>query len=87
MMRDLEKEVNLGWGEQATDNDSLLLVMLHRLLVLLDVLLEVKSSMEEGEGGTSSTFIKSQVFFDTVKGKMRRLPLLYNSSQQLFQQR
>jgi hypothetical protein len=87
MMRDLEREVNLGWGEQATDNDSLLLVMLHRLLVLLDVVLEVKSSMEEGEVGTSSTFIKSQVLFDTVKGKMRRLPLLYNSSQQLFQQR
>lgn len=87
MMRDLEREVNLGWGEQATDYDSLLLVMLHRLLVLLDVVLEVKSSMEEGEVGTSSTFIKSQVFFDTVKGKMRRLPLLYNSSQQLFQQR
>ena len=78
-MRELEREVNLGWGEQTMDNDSLLLVM-------LDVILEVKSSMEEGEGGTSSTFIKTQVFFDTVKGKMRRLPLLYNSSQQLFQQ-
>ena len=38
MMRDLEKEVNLGWGEQAIDNDSLLLVML-----------EVKSSMEDSQ--------------------------------------
>jgi hypothetical protein len=31
MMRDLEREMNLGWGEQPSDNDNLLFVMLHRL--------------------------------------------------------
>ena len=88
MMRDLEKEVNMGWKEQGEDDGSLLLVMLHRLLVLLDVMLEVRSSMQEGEGGNTNTnFTKSQVFFDTVKGKMRRLPLQYNGGQQLFQQK
>ena len=52
MVRDLEREVNLGWGEQAGDKEgNMLLVMLHRLLVLLDVVLEVRSSMQEGEGG------------------------------------
>eukprot|EP00092_Neocalanus_flemingeri_P094704 GFUD01120435.1.p1 GENE.GFUD01120435.1~~GFUD01120435.1.p1 ORF type:complete len:711 (+),score=250.43 GFUD01120435.1:40-2172(+) len=88
MLRDLEREVNLGWEEQLGQVEGgLLLAMLHRLLVLLDVLLEVKSSMQEGVGETGSNFTKSQVFFDTVKGKMRRLPLQYNSSQQMFQQR
>ena len=89
MVRDLEREVNLGWGDQLGDKEgSMLLVMLHRLLVLLDVVLEVRSSMQEGEGGkTSTSFTKSQVFFDTVKGKLRRLPLEYNPAQQLFQQR
>jgi len=89
MLRDLEREVNLGWEEQLGEMEGgLLMAMLHRLLVLLDVLLEVKSSMQEGVGdNSSSSFTKSQVFFDTVKGKMRRLPLQYSSSQQLFQQR
>jgi len=89
MVRDLEREVNLGWGDQSgVKEGSMLLVMLHRLLVLLDVVLEVRSSMQEGEGGkTSTSFTKSQVFFDTVKGKLRRLPLEYNPAQQLFQQR
>jgi len=88
MIRDLEKEVNMGWKEQGEDDGSLLLVMLHRLLVLLDVMLEVRSSMQEGEGGNINTnFTKSQVFFDTVKGKMRKLPLQYNGGQQLFQQK
>ena len=47
---------------------------------------EVKLGKEQATGGTSSYFIKSKVLFDSVKGKMRRLRL-YNSSQQLFQQR
>jgi len=85
MVRDLEREVNLGWGEQFGNMEGgLLLAMLHRVSVLLDVLLEVKSSMQDEN---PSSFTKSQVFFDAVKGKMRRLPLQYNSSQQLFQQR
>ena len=77
---DLEKEINMGWKEQEEGDVSLLLVMVHRLLVLLDVMMEVRSSMQEEEGGNTNTnFTKSQVFFDTVNGKMRKLPL------QLFQ--
>jgi len=89
IVRDLEREVNIGWEEQSEYKEkSMLLVMLHRLLVLLDVMLEVRSNMQEGEGGkTNSSFTKSQVFFDTVRGKLRRLPLQYNSSHQMFQQR
>ena len=66
MVRNLEREVNLGRVEQASDIHSLMLMKLHRLLVLL-------SSMGEGEGRTSSISMKSQVFFDTVKGKMEVL--------------
>jgi len=87
MVRDMEREVNLEWRDQVDQVEGgLLLAMLHRMLVLLDVFLEVTSSMQEGEEKGSS-FTKTQVFFDTVKGKMRRLPLHYNSSQQMFQQK
>ena len=43
IVRDLEREVNIGWEEQCEYKEtSMLLVMLHRLLVLLDVMLEVR---------------------------------------------
>merc|ERR1712183_75761 len=84
----LQLDSNAETLETGEMEGGLLMAMLHRLLVLLDVLLEVKSSMQEVVGdNSSSSFTKSQVFFDTVKGKMRRLPLQYSSSQQLFQQR
>ena len=55
----------------------------HKLLLLTDVVLEVSSS-EEAAG---EKFMKSQVFLDNVRGRMRRLPLVFNTSQQMFQQR
>jgi len=85
MMRDFEREVNIGW-EGPTDS-KLLLVLLHRMLVLLDVVLEVYSSLEEEFEGAGGSFLKSQVFFDTVRGKMRRLPLYFNRTHQMFEQR
>ena len=66
-----------------TEADLSLTTAVHKLLLLTDVVLEVSSS-EETAG---DKFMKSQVFLDNVRGRMRRLPLVFNTSQQMFQQR
>lgn len=77
VIRDMEQELN-------TRNTSLSLPsMVHKLLLLTDIVLEVSSSMESD----GDKFMKSQPFLDNVRGRMRRLPLHYNSAQQMFQQR
>ena len=73
MIRDLEQEMNIESPELSVSS------MVHKLLLLTDVVLEVS----EGE----NKMIKSQVFLDNVRGRMRRLPLHFNVSQQMFQQR
>jgi len=87
MMRDLEKEINLGYKDIVDQVEGkLLMIMLHRMLVLLDVALEVRSIAQEANDGNGvSNFTKSQVFLETVKGKMRRFPFHFNSGQQMFQ--
>lgn len=77
VIRDLERELNLPEVELS------LTTAVHKLLLLTDVVLEV-SSAEEAAG---EKFMKSQVFLDNVRGRMRRLPLVFNTSQQMFQQR
>lgn len=77
VIRDLERELNM------TEADLSLTTAVHKLLLLTDVVLEVSSS-EETAG---EKFMKSQVFLDNVRGRMRRLPLVFNTSQQMFQQR
>ena len=77
VIRDMEQELN-------TRNTSLSLPsMVHKLLLLTDIVLEVSSSMQSD----GDKFMKSQPFLDNVRGRMRRLPLHYNSAQQMFQQR
>ena len=77
VIRDLERELNLF------EESLSLATTVHQLLLLTDVVLEVSSS-EEAAG---EKFMKSQVFLDNVRGRMRRLPLVFNTSQQMFQQR
>ena len=77
-IRDLERELNISSGQLA------LSTTLHKLLLLTDVVLEASSSDSFKEG---EKFMKSQVFLDSVRGRMRRLPLMFNSAQQMFQQR
>ena len=77
VIRDLERELNM------TEVELSLTTAVHKLLLLTDVVLEV-SSAEETAG---EKFMKSQVFLDNVRGRMRRLPLVFNTSQQMFQQR
>lgn len=84
MIREVEAELNTGWEDQLglegkVDRPGLLALMLHRLLVLLDLVLEVGT-----EGGS---FTKSQVWQSQVRGRMRSLPLCYNRELQSFQQR
>jgi len=84
-IRDLEREVNLGWVDQISAElagGDLLAIQLHRLLVLLDVLLEAGSQVTG-----NNDFPKEKVFFSAVRGRMRSLPLLYSSKMQIFQQR
>ena len=78
VIRDLERELNISSGQLA------LSTTLHKLLLLTDVVLEASSSDSSKEG---EKFMKSQVFLDSVRGRMRRLPLMFNSAQQMFQQR
>ena len=78
VIRDLERELNISSGQLA------LSTTLHKLLLLTDVVLEASSSDSSKEG---EKFMKSQVFLDAVRGRMRRLPLMFNSAQQMFQQR
>ena len=77
VIRDLERELNLA------EVDLSLTTTVHKLLLLTDVVLEVSSSEET----TGEKFMKSQVFLDNVRGRMRRLPLVFNTNQQMFQQR
>jgi len=84
-IRDLEREVNLGWTDQISADlagGDLLAIQLHRLLVLLDVMLEAGSQVTG-----SNDFPKEKVFFSAVRGRMRSLPLLFSSKMQIFQQR
>jgi len=77
VIRDMEREMNINDTEVPMNSQ------LHKLLLLTDVVLEVSSS----EGEQSENFMKSLAFLDNVKGRMRRLPFYFNSSQQMFQQR
>ena len=52
---------------------------LHRLLALMDVVLEAASETKDGAGG----FTKSQVFFSAMRARMRRLPLQFCSKTQV----
>jgi len=84
-MRDLEREVNIGWKDQVSAKlvgGDLLTVQLYRLLVLLDVMLEAGSQV----AGTND-FPKEKVFFSAVRGRMRSMPFLYSAKQQIFQHR
>jgi len=81
VIRDLEREINVEVGD--ISRPGLLSIMIHKLLLLTDIVLEVETSL----GNTEGEFCKSQVFLDNVRGRMRRLPLHYNTTQQMFQQR
>merc|ERR1712071_432516 len=84
-VRDLEREMNLHCGDQLPGcSNGLLCAQLHRLLVLMDVVLEAGTEGQETKG---VAFPKSQVFFSAMRGSMRRLPLQFCSSTQVFQQR
>jgi len=85
-VRDFEMEMNLHWSDQlplsAPTCTGLLTAQLHRLLVMMDVVLEACTDTEKGV-----CFPKSQVFFSAMRGKMRRLPLQFCNNTQVFQQR
>jgi hypothetical protein len=79
-VRDFERELNLNWSDQlalgSPGRAGLLTAQLHRLLVLMDVVLEAATEAEKG-------FAKSQVFFSCLRGRVRRLPLQYCSKSQV----
>lgn len=84
-IRDLEREVNIGWKDQVSARQvggDLLTVQLYILLVLLDVLLEAGSQVTG-----ANDFPKEKVFFSAVRGRMRSMPFLYSAKQQIFQHR
>jgi len=88
-VRDFEMELNLNWEDQlpvSSSRTGLLAAQLHRMLVMMDVVLEAASESQQGQD-KAGTFTKSQVFFSAMRGSMRRLPLQFCNSTQVFQQR
>jgi len=79
-IRDLEKEMNGGVVD--ADRDGFLLThQVYKLLVLFDVLLESVSALDP-----EPLFTREKDFKNPVEGRQRKLPLIFNSGDNIFTQ-